>query len=141
MIKNVLIFDDEAELLDLIGYILDKNSYSLHTSPNCDSVLAEIEKTQPHIIFMDNNFGYEHQKGISVIQQLKSTHNFNIPIVLFTANSEIEKLARDAGADAWLAKPFEMQQFQNIIERVLNTPRLLYYDVLQVSKNCDDVFI
>ncbi len=69
---------------------------------------------------MDNNFGYEHQKGIAVIQQLKNSQYNHIPIVLFTANTEIEKLAKNAGADAWLAKPFEIDQFRQTIDRVLN---------------------
>jgi two-component system cell cycle response regulator DivK len=43
----------------------------------------------------------------------------NIPVIYFSANSDIQLLANHAGAESYLAKPFDLHQLENVINNVL----------------------
>ncbi|MBM6691417.1 response regulator, partial [Fusobacterium mortiferum] len=56
--------------------------------------------------------------GIIATQTLKKDEKLkNIPVVYFSANSDIQLLAGHAGAETYLAKPFDLEE----LERVINT--------------------
>ncbi|MDN3547843.1 hypothetical protein QWZ01_05640 [Mucilaginibacter aquaedulcis] len=44
----------------------------------------------------------------------------HIPVIYFSANSEIESLMEEAGADSYLAKPFDLADLDHIIKVVLS---------------------
>jgi two-component system cell cycle response regulator DivK len=59
--------------------------------------------------------------GIVATQTLKSTDSLkDIPVVYFSANSDIQMLANRAGAEAYLAKPFDLNELEHIISSVTN---------------------
>jgi two-component system cell cycle response regulator DivK len=43
----------------------------------------------------------------------------SIPVVYFSANSDIQSLTKQAGADAFLAKPFDLDELQNVVAAYL----------------------
>ena len=81
---------------------------------NCKELITDIESYKPDVILMDNwlpDIG-----GIKAIQLIKSIeHLKQIPVVLFSANSQVEELAKEAGADYLLQKPFELDDLEKII--------------------------
>jgi two-component system cell cycle response regulator DivK len=58
--------------------------------------------------------------GIVATQALKNDNRLkNIPVIYFSANSDIQLLASSAGAESYLAKPFDLQQLEQVINSVL----------------------
>ena len=47
----------------------------------------------------------------------------SIPIIYFSANSDIELLANHAGAETYLAKPFDLEELERVINAVLEPTR------------------
>ncbi|WP_407426411.1 response regulator [Arcticibacter sp.] len=114
--KRILIFDDDADILDILIYLLEENGWVVHTRRDCSDLLATVERCEPDIILMDN--WIPEEGGIVATQLLKSNERYkDIPVIYFSANNNIKALAEEAGADSWLAKPFDL----NDLEAMLNT--------------------
>ena len=43
----------------------------------------------------------------------------NIPVIYFSANNDVATLAQEAGADTYLAKPFDLDQLEDLLSNVL----------------------
>jgi two-component system cell cycle response regulator DivK len=58
--------------------------------------------------------------GIIATQTLKKNADLkDIPVIYFSANSDIQILADHAGAETYLAKPFDLDELERVINEVL----------------------
>lgn len=114
MAERILIYDDDADILEVCATILRMKDYDVLCRDNCKEILEDIEVYDPHVILMDNwlpDIG-----GVKSVQLIKSTPRFkNIPVIFFSANSYVEELAKEAGADYMLKKPFDLSELQQAI--------------------------
>jgi two-component system cell cycle response regulator DivK len=112
--KKVAIFDDDEDILSICSYILEEQGWEVHTFTDCIDIVERVAGILPEVILMDN--WIPDQGGIIATQLLKSEQKFkDIPVVYFSANSEIAKLATEAGANCFLAKPFDLDDLSRVI--------------------------
>lgn len=116
MNKKVFIFDDNIEILELCTEILEDLGLEVKTSPSTNNVEEQVSSYMPDLIFMDNWLpdisGIEATKLIKANEALK-----HIPVIYFSANSNISALASEAGADEFLAKPFDIDSFEEVVKK------------------------
>jgi CheY-like chemotaxis protein len=43
-----------------------------------------------------------------------------IPVILFSANTHVAELTREAGADVYIQKPFDIAGFEKVLEETIN---------------------
>ncbi len=116
--KKIFIFDDNLEILELCTEILEDLGCQVKTSPTTNNVERQVSDFMPDLIFMDN--WLPDISGIEATRMLKSNENLkNIPILYFSANSNIDALAKEAGADDYLAKPFDIDQFEEVVKKYI----------------------
>lgn len=117
MNKCVLIYDDDAEILFLCSAIL-KNDYRVETLELCDNVLLDVETIKPDIILMDlwiPNIG-----GAKATELLKeNAATANIPVVLFSANADIQEITKRLNANGYLEKPFDISMLKETIDKYI----------------------
>jgi two-component system cell cycle response regulator DivK len=114
--KKIIIFDDDEDILSVCNYILEEQGWEVHTFTDCNAIVEKVSSIMPNVILMDN--WIPDAGGIIATQTLKSTDELkSIPVIYFSANSDIQLLANHAGAETYLAKPFDL----NELERVINT--------------------
>jgi DNA-binding NtrC family response regulator len=114
--KRVIIFDDDEDILSICSYILEEQGWEVHTFTDCNNIVEKVSSIEPTVILMDN--WIPDAGGIIATQTLKKTEGLkDIPVVYFSANSDIQLLAETAGAETYLAKPFDLDE----LERVVNT--------------------
>jgi CheY-like chemotaxis protein len=108
-LKRILLIDDDHDHLLICNLILRKNGYLVRSLPGCEQMedLTEaVDTFQPDLIFMDHDM-----RGIcgrDLVSMLKSLSKFEqIPIIYFTGRDDIILLAKEAGADDYLRKPFK----------------------------------
>lgn len=122
MPKKVLIFDDDEDILAICTYILEEQGWEVSTFSNCNNIIQKVESIMPDVILMDN--WIPDSGGIIATQAIKQQeHLKNIPVVYFSANNDIKTLAQQAGADSFLAKPFDLEELENIVNEVSVTSR------------------
>lgn len=116
MKKKVFIFDDNLEILELCTEILEDIGCEVKTSPTTNSVEQQVTDYMPDLILMDN--WLPDITGIEATRLLKANEALkNIPVIYFSANSNISALAEEAGADDFLAKPFDIDLFEKTVKK------------------------
>lgn len=118
MEKRILICDDDADILSICTYILEEQGWQVHTRTHCNNILDVIADIKPKVILMDN--WIPETGGIKATQAIKAVDQFkDIPVIYFSANNDIKSLAEQAGADTFLAKPFDIDELERVINSVI----------------------
>ncbi|PTQ92670.1 two-component system cell cycle response regulator DivK [Mucilaginibacter yixingensis] len=116
--KKIIIFDDDEDILSICTYILAERGWEVFTYTDCNAITERVSSIQPSVILMDN--WIPDAGGIIATQTLKSTDELkDIPVIYFSANSDIQLLADHAGAQSYLAKPFDLDELEGVINNVL----------------------
>ena len=117
--RKIIIFDDDEDILSICSYVLEEQGWEVHTFTDCGDITEKVSAIHPNVILMDN--WIPDAGGIVATQKLKNMVSLrDIPVVYFSANSDIQLLADRAGAEAYLAKPFDLQELENIINKVIS---------------------
>ena len=117
-IKKIIIFDDDEDILSICSYILEEQGWEVHTFTDCNDIIDKVGGIVPDVILMDN--WIPDVGGINATQTLKKDEALKqIPVVYFSANSDIQLLADHAGAETYLAKPFDLEDLERVINSVL----------------------
>lgn len=118
MAKRILICDDDEDILSICTYILEENGWEVHTRNHCKGIVDIVEEIMPDIILMDN--WIPDMGGIKATKAIKSNPGLDhIPVIYFSANNDVEALAKLAGADNFLAKPFDIEELETIVSSVI----------------------
>jgi len=116
--KTIIIFDDDDDILSICTYILEEQGWKVYTFSDCNDIINKVSGIKPDVILMDN--WIPDVGGITATRTLKSSPELrNIPVIYFSANNDIQILASDAGADNFLAKPFDIDELEKVINSVL----------------------
>ncbi|MEK7155877.1 MAG: response regulator [Patescibacteria group bacterium] len=103
---KVLIIDDNAGILFVMRKALELKGYEVHTSDTFTGIDA-VEKVAPDLMYLD--ISLVGQDGREVAQELKGDEGTkHIPIIILTAYPNADELAKEAGANDFLPKPFEL---------------------------------
>ena len=105
---TVLLVDDEADILDFVGYNLRKEGYNVLTSDNGRDALVKAKESMPHLILLDVMM--PEMDGIETCREIKRIPGLeNALVVFFTARSEdfTQILSLDAGGDDYITKPIK----------------------------------
>jgi len=112
--KRVLVCDDDITISEIVALVLTDADWEVYTLPDCNNIIDKIDSINPSVIFMDNKI--PDAGGIIATQTIKSHPEYqDIPVVYFTANNDINKLAEEAGADFILQKPFNIKQLEDTV--------------------------
>lgn len=118
---KVLIFDDNEELLELCSIILQDIGCEIKTSQTSDHADQQVMDYMPHVIFMDN--WLPNLSGIEATKLIKARPELqHIPVIYFSANNNIEDLATKAGAEDYLAKPFDIADLEAMVIKHARKP-------------------
>jgi two-component system cell cycle response regulator DivK len=117
MSKRILIFDDDVDILSICTYILEEQGWEVHTSQHCNNIDTTVRSIQPDVILMDN--WIPDTGGVIATQTLKGQADLkDIPVIYFSANNDIQSLAKQAGADTFLEKPFDLNELEKVINKM-----------------------
>jgi DNA-binding response OmpR family regulator len=125
MDTKILIVDDDPLLLRLVGYILEKEGYEIVTAMDGQEALKKVETENPDLVLLDVML--PGINGIEVCRQLRSQPaTAALPIVMLSARSKVsDRLAGlEAGANEYIAKPFDASEMAACIAALLDRTRL-----------------
>ena len=106
--KKVLIVDDDESILDAVSLLLMDEGYHVDTTPKGYEVHEKVASFKPEIILLDVLMS--GSDGRIICKSLKeSLKTKNIPVIMMSAHPMAHQSAIDAGADDFLAKPFETE--------------------------------
>ena len=120
----ILLVDDEAHLVTLLRYNLERAGLDVVTAPDGEEALAVMSERQVDLVLLDWMLPY--LSGIEVCRQLRrNPATRNVPIIILTARAQETDRIRglDTGADDYISKPFSTDELIARIRAVLRRVR------------------
>lgn len=116
----ILVVDDDPGILDALRMLFESEGYRVLTCAKGDYVEALRENTGalPDVIVLDVLLS--GKDGRTICRTLKSEEaTRHIPIVMISAHPAAEQSVKEVGADAFVAKPFAIDELLDTVERLL----------------------
>ena len=109
MSARVLIADDDRAIREALNRALSLEGYDVVQAGDGNTALALIESAQPDVAILDVMM--PNIDGLTVCRVLRAERN-RLPVLMLTARTETpDRVAGlDAGADDYLAKPFDLDE-------------------------------
>lgn len=113
--KEIFIVEDDDGIRDLIEFLLVSQQYIVKTFPTARSFKNTVSGETPDLFLLD--IMLPDGNGLDLCKELKkNTATSNIPVVLMSAHADINRME---GADDFIAKPFDVDELLNRIEKQL----------------------
>lgn len=117
-VKKVMVCDDDRGILDLIELIMEEAGFSVVSEINSLNAISRIEKEKPDLLILD--IWMPVLSGDQVLKSIKnSTSIVNLPVIMYSASTEGESIAKVAGADDYIAKPFDLDELIDKVNRLI----------------------
>jgi len=103
----VLIVEDEAALVTMLRYNLEKEGFDVCTAADGEEALIQIAERKPDVVLLD--WMLPLVSGIEVCRQIRrAPASRTLPIIMLTARGEEGDRVRglNSGADDYIVKPF-----------------------------------
>jgi two-component system phosphate regulon sensor histidine kinase PhoR len=121
--EKVLVVEDKPEMIQILSdYVLDPQGYVTLTALNGEEGLRMALSEEPDLVILDLRM--PKMSGLQVLQTLRELQ-CPVPVIVITAygSEEVVVRALRLGANDYVAKPFELDEMINVIERVLGESR------------------
>ncbi|MCH2095504.1 MAG: sigma-54 dependent transcriptional regulator [Rhodobacteraceae bacterium] len=123
--SDILIVDDERDIRELIGDILEDEGYTTRLAGTSNDAMTEINAEPPALLILDIWLKDSKMDGIDILKAVKRD-NPDVPVVIISGhgNIEIAVAAIKQGAYDFIEKPFNIDQLLVVIRRAMETSRL-----------------
>ncbi len=137
--KKILIADDEPDILEIVGYNLEKEGYEVHTAKDGNEALEKAKNLNPDLIILD--IMMPRKTGVEVCEMLRSQPTFQDTLIIFlTAMSDEASQIKglEMGADDYVNKPISPKV---LISRVNALFRRVNHNDTEKSIRIGDIII
>lgn len=115
MSKKILIAEDDEGILDAMKLMLELEGYEVKATRD-GKTLYDLKEELPDLLLLD--IWMSGMNGRDICKHLKSQEQTKrMPIILMSASKDTEKTAWEAGADDFLAKPFEIDELVAMVAK------------------------
>jgi len=107
---TILIVEDEAPLLTLMRYNLEKQGFRVEEATDGQEALLRVAENKPDLVLLD--WMLPTLSGIEVCRQIRRRPaTRDLPVIMVTARTEDQDAVRalDIGADDYITKPFAVE--------------------------------
>jgi DNA-binding response OmpR family regulator len=115
---KIVVCDDELEILEIVKLILEDEGFEVLAVNNSLDVESVLEQESPELLIID--LWMPALSGEQVITSLRSNERLRkTPVIVLSASSDGRQIAFAAGADDFIAKPFDIDNIINTIKKFL----------------------
>jgi DNA-binding response OmpR family regulator len=117
-VQNILIIDDDPSGTQLMITLLGLYGYRASKLENWKDPLGDVERHRPSMVIMDIHL--RSRNGLELLRQLRTHSDPDLaqtPVLMISAD-DYRKECKQAGASAFLMKPFGYQDLMDAIRSV-----------------------
>ncbi|GAC1363443.1 MAG: hypothetical protein NVSMB38_45640 [Ktedonobacteraceae bacterium] len=117
--KHILVAEDDPGIGDILQLMLEEAGYAVQLQVDGQAVQV-MQEPFPDLVLLDIRLsGTDGRRICRHLKRQEATQH--IPIILLSAHKDMQQMAEDAGADGFLAKPFEMQDLLTLVTTYLGS--------------------
>lgn len=120
--KTIMVCDDDQGILDVLQMLLETEDFNVKTEIDSSNLINQIRKQNPDLLLID--LWMPTFSGDQILKIIRQSEDIkNLPVIVLSASVDGSDIASDAGADAFIAKPFDMDELILKIKGLLKTDR------------------
>jgi len=117
----ILLVDDEPSIRETLGFILEMEGFRVATAEDGEQALSEIHRLRPRVVLLDAMM--PRRDGFDVCRTVKADRALaGTAIIILTALGQQadRRRALEAGADYYVAKPFDEEELIALLRRLVS---------------------
>ena len=117
-----MIIDDSNTMRRIVGLALKSGGYPYIEAENGQDALDKLDKADDIDLFIVD-IDMPVMNGIDFVKNLRQKQQYTSkPVLILTTQTDekVRSAAKEVGADAWIVKPFEKEEFLNLIKTLIN---------------------
>ena len=120
--RTVLVVDDSDEVRDVLTVLLEDEGYKVMPVEDGEMALLMSRRLQPALITLD--IGLPRLNGREILELLKADPDTaSIPVLILSGQPGTSDLTSLPGPVAFLAKPFEVDEMQQLVSSLIDGSR------------------
>lgn len=113
--KQIIIVDDDPPIQDAFRLIFERAGYGVTIYENGNALLRN-DFSLPDIFILDKQLS--GADGLHICHRLKQQETTrHIPVIILSASPHIHRMAKDAGANDFLEKPFSLKDLLEMVKK------------------------
>lgn len=132
---TILIADDDTNIRLLVKHYFELHGYSVVTAKDGEEALFLADKYHPYLLISDINM--PRKNGYDLVKSLREKTRFRLLPVVFLTEKNTTKARINGykvGCDAYLPKPFEMEELSVIVDSLLQKAHVLQSELWIAEK-------
>lgn len=120
---KILIVDDEADVIRLLQFRLEKEGFDIISAGDGQTALTLVEQETPDLVILDIMMPL--MDGMEVLRQIRSRRGTSrVPIIMLTAKTASLTVneARQLWVSDYIMKPFDLEALVVKTKKVLKIP-------------------
>ena|SRR5579864_3850102 len=113
--ERVLVVEDQDDIRELVALVLRNEGYCVATADNGVVALEEVERKPFAVVLLDMRMPV--MDGWAFADAYRKRPGPHAPIVVLTAAQDAAARAAQIRADAYLGKPFELEDLLSVVAR------------------------
>lgn len=117
---RILVVEDDPVLAGMITFVLGREGFAVDLAADGRAAIARLQGPPPALAVLD--IMLPHASGHEILETVRAQPGWShVPVVMLTARNETGDLMRafSAGADDYVAKPFQPEELVARIRRLL----------------------
>ena len=121
---KILIVDDDPAICEYMETFLTQEGYDVKTLSDPSAVVDDVKEGAYHLVILDLMMPKLH--GIEVLKRIRKVDS-DVAIVIFTGYPSLETAVESMKLDAvdYIKKPFSIDEFREVIQRVIRKKGLI----------------
>lgn len=116
--KKIIVCDDDQGILDVLQMLLETEGFTVFTEINSTNLIKQIQSNAPDLVLLD--LWMPLLSGDQVLKSIRSTEGIKeLPVIVLSASVDGNDIASDAGANDFVAKPFDLDDIILKINKLL----------------------
>ena len=120
MAKTILVVDDSASMRQVVSMALKQAGHDVIKACDGKDALTKLAGQRVHLVISDVNM--PNMDGISFVREMKKNAAYKfVPVIMLTTegSDEKKKAGQEAGAKAWVVKPFQPAQMLAAVAKLI----------------------
>jgi len=113
--SSILVVDDDVSIRSTVSEILDLEGYPVETAADGAEALRSVERSRPALVLLDMRMPILDGWGFA---RALRERGIRLPILVMTAAQNARTWAQEIGADGYVAKPFDLTDLLDAVERL-----------------------
>ncbi len=120
MSRKVLVVDDSASIRKVVSLTLKGAGYEIDEAVDGQDALSKLAGSKYNLIICDINM--PNMDGLTFLRTMRQSEASKFtPVIMLTTESQEEKKweGQEAGARAWIVKPFKPEQLLSAVSKLI----------------------